>query len=203
MLKLHQSPTSPYVRKVLVLLHETGQLGDVELLMAGGTPVDPGTMPLAQNPLGKIPALERDDGSALYDSRVICRFLDHRAGGKLYPEAPRLWDTMTLEATADGILDAAILMVYEGRIRPEPKRFEAWVEGQWAKVIRALDALEDRWIAHLRGPLDIGQIATGCALGYLDFRHGNRDWRPNRPELAAWYADFTKRPSMEATVPPA
>jgi glutathione S-transferase len=203
MLKLHQSPTSPYVRKVLVLLRETGQLADVEMADASGTPVDSGTMPLAQNPLGKIPALERDDGPALYDSRVICRYLDDRAGGALYPKAPRLWDTLTLEATADGIVDAAILMVYETRVRPEAARFAPWVEGQWAKIARALDAIEGRWMSHLNGPLDIGQIAVACALGYVDFRHEARGWRNGRPALAEWYAGFAMRPAMAATVPPA
>jgi glutathione S-transferase len=203
MLRLYSSPTSPYARKVRVLLHETGQAEAVELVPAAGTAVDPGTMPLARNPLGKIPTLERPEGLALYDSRVICRYLDDRGGAGLYPPPPRLWDTLTLEATADGILDAAILMVYEWRVRPDTLRFEAWVEGQWAKVARTLDAIESRWMPHLAGPLDIAQIAVGCALGYLDFRHGDRGWRQGRPALGAWYAAFAARPSMEATVPPA
>lgn len=202
-MKLYHSPTSPYVRKVLVLMAETGQSDAVELVPATGTPVDPGSMPLAQNPLGKIPALERPEGPALYDSRVICRYLDDRAGGRMYPPAPRLWDSLTLEATADGILDAAILMVYEWRVRPEDKRHDPWVEGQWTKVARALDTIEARWMSHLNGPLDIGQIAVGCALGYLDFRHDARDWRNGRPALAAWEKAFAIRPSMAATVPPA
>ena len=203
MLRLYHSPTSPYVRKVMVLLHETGQLADVDLIAATGTPVDTGTMPLAQNPLGKIPALERPGAAALYDSRVICRYLDDRAGGRLYPQGARLWDTLTLEATADGIMDAAILMVYEWRVRPEDRRHPDWVEGQWGKIARALDALEERWMSHLHAPLDMGQIAVGCALGYLDFRHGDRDWRKDRPSLTAWNAKFAARPAMEATVPPA
>ena len=202
-MRLYHSQTSPYVRKVMVLLHETGQLGDVALIHATGTPVDTGSMPLALNPLGKIPALERADGPALYDSRVICRFLDDRARGALYPKGERLWDTLTLEATADGILDAAILMVYEWRVRPEDKRMPDWVEGQWAKVARALDALDQRWLSHLNGPLDMGQVAVGCALGYLDFRHGDRNWRDGRPGLAAWAAIFAARPSMMTTQPPA
>lgn len=185
----------------MVVLQETGLLDQVSLISAAGTPVDVGSMPLAQNPLGKIPALERDDGPALYDSRVICRYLDTMAGDRLYPAAPRLWDTLTLEATADGILDAAILMVYETRVRPSDLRFDPWVEGQWGKVDRALDALETRWMSHLAGPLDMGQIAIGCALSYLDFRHAARDWRNGRPDLAAWEAVFAARPSMQATVP--
>ena len=199
-MRLYHSLTSPYVRKVMVLLHETGLLDRVTLVAVAGTPIDPGSMPLALNPLGKIPALERGDGPALYASRVICRYLDTLAGGRLYPEGPRLWDSLTLEATGDGIIDAGILMVYETRVRPEEARFAPWVEGQWAKIDRALDALETRWISHLSGPLDMGQIAIGCALGYVDFRHSARDWRNRRPLLAAWEAGFAARPAMLATV---
>lgn len=201
-MRLYHSPTSPYVRKVMVVLHETGLSARVALIPATGTPVEPGSMPLDQNPLGKIPALERPDGPALYDSRVICRYLDAMAGAGLYPDAPRLWDSLTLEATADGILDAAILMVYETRVRPEEKRHTPWLEGQWAKIDRALDALESRWIDHLAGPFDIGQIAVGCALGYLDFRHGDRNWRTTRPHLAEWEAHSAKRDAMQQTLPP-
>ena len=111
--------------------------------------------------------------------------------------------TLTVEATGDGILDAALLMAYESRMRPEELRFSPWVEGQWAKVDRALDALETRWIPALSGPLDIGQITVGCALGYLDFRQAARDWRKGRPALAAWDAEFDARPSMRATIPAA
>jgi glutathione S-transferase len=199
-MRLFHSPTSPFVRKVMVTLHETGQAGDVTLVPAMGTPVDPGSMPLGQNPLGKIPALERDDGPAIYDSRVICRFLDDRARANLYPSA-RQWEVLTLEATADGIMDAAVLMVYESRVRPEENRFAPWVDGQWAKIGRALDALEQRWLSHLNGPTDMGQIAVGVALGYLDFRHADRGWRSGRPGLAAWAAVFAERPSMVATRP--
>ncbi len=201
MMRLYSSPTTPFGRKVVVLLHETGQLGDVEIVEAGGTPVDPGTLPVARNPLGKIPALERPEGPALYDSRVICRYLDARAGGRLYPAEPRLWDTLTLEATGDGMLDAAILMVYESRLRPEDIRFEAWIEGQWAKIARALDALEALWISHLNGPIDMGQVSVGCALSYLDFRHGQRDWRAGHPRLTTWHSTFSARDSMVSTVP--
>jgi glutathione S-transferase len=202
-MKLYVSPASPFARKAVVLLHEAGRLSEVTLQAAGGTPVDTGTMPLAANPLGKIPALERADGPAIYDSRVITRFLDDRFAAGLYPAAPRLWDTLTLEATADGIVEAAILMVYEWRVRPEEKRHEPWVEGQWGKVSRSLDAIEARWLAHLAGPLDMAHVGVGCALSYLDFRHADRGWRDDRPGLAAWYAAFAARPSMQATEPKA
>ena len=131
-MRLHYSPNSPYARKVVVALAETGQTNDVEIVEASTGPLNAQAMPATLNPLGKIPALERADGAALYDSRVICRYVDSRAGGVLYPAAPRLWDTLTIEATADGIMDAALLMVYESRVRPEDKRFDGWLEGQWA-----------------------------------------------------------------------
>lgn len=203
-MKLYASGTSPFVRKVDVLIHEAGISG-VERVGVSGSPVDPGTMPVDHNPLGKIPCLVTEDGNALFDSRVICRYLDDRAGAGLYPSAPRLWDTLVLEAMADGILEAAVLMVYESRTRPEERRHEPWVEGQWAKIARALDAMEfaPRWQAHLAGALDMGQIALGCALGYLDFRHAARDWRQGRPALAAWDKGFAARPAMKATVPQA
>ncbi len=200
-MRLYHSPTTPFGRKVMVLLMESGQLADVTVMPVAGTPLAPGSLPVAHNPLGKIPALELADGSVIYDSRVICRYLDDRAGGRFYPAAPTLWRTLTLEATADGILDAAILMVYEERLRPEDKRFADWTEAQWAKISRALDMLDGHWQDHLAGPPDMGQIAAGCALGYLDFRLAARDWRAGRPRLAAWEAAFSARAAMQATLP--
>jgi glutathione S-transferase len=200
-MKLYQAPASPFARKVRVVLREAGLEGRIEEITSSGTALDPGTIRVAVNPLGKIPSLEREDGPSIYDSRVICRYLDHVGKAGLYPEPPRLWDTLTLEATADGMMDASILMIYEGRVRPEEKQFPEWVEAQWGKVARSLDVLEGRWMAHLTGPFDIGQIAVGCALGYLDLRHAARNWRDGRPQLAAWAEKLGERPSMAATVP--
>ncbi len=200
-MKLFHSPASPFVRKIMVLLAETGHEGALDLIPASGTTVEPGTLPLAHNPLGKIPCLTREDGTALYDSRVITRYLDDHFGAGLYPPAPRLWETLVLEATADGILDAGILMVYEARVRPEDKQFAPWVEGQWTRIARTLDAVEARWLSHLAGPLDMGQIALGCALGYLDFRHAPRSWQDGRPGLAAWAQTFAARPAMVSSLP--
>ena len=201
MITLLSSPASPFVRKVRVLLLETGQ-DDVAIQDVATSPVATAAEVAAANPVGKIPALVRDDGPTLYDSRVITRFLDARAKSGLYPEH-QLWDTLTLEATADGIMDAAVSMAYEKRIRPEEFQYEPWLEAQWAKVSRALDALDSRWMAHLHGALDMGQIAVGCALGYLDLRHDARNWRAGRDALAAWEARFAERESMRATVPQA
>ncbi len=201
-MKLYHSLTSPYVRKVMVLLHETDQLQDVELETVAGTPISPAASLLSKAPLTKVPALERPDGPTLFDSRVICGFLDARAGGRLYPDGTRRWDVLTLEALADGILDAALLMTYEDRLRPAEKKWDDWVEAQWVKIDRACAALNQRWMAHLSGSLDMGQVAVACALGYLDLRHDARGWRQGNDALATWYAEFSKRPSMEATRPP-
>lgn len=197
-MKLHWNPASPFVRKCVVCAAEAGV--ELELVTRAGTPMLTDNMPLEQNPLGKIPALERGDGPAIYDSRVITRYLDAQGNGGLYPDA-RIWEVLTLEATADGMMDAAVLMVYEGRTRPDEKQYAVWVDAQWAKVARALDALEDRWMSHLAGPLDAAQIAVGCALEYLDFRHASRNWRDGRPQLAAWSEAFSKRESMVASAP--
>ena len=196
-MKLFDNPASPFCRKVQILALETGQMDSIEIVASGGSPVNSENMPTDQNPLGKIPALQLDDGSALYDSRVICRYLDDQAAETLYP-TDRLYDVLRREALADGIMDAAVAMVYEFRARPEGGRSPSMVEALWIKVSRALDNLEaDVAIA----TFDMGQIALACALGYLDFRHDDRGWRDNRPKLAAWFKDISARSSLSATVP--
>ena len=197
-MKLLKAGPSPFVRKVLVVLHETDQTGAVELVSVAANPLDPDPVLTAANPVGKIPALVREDGPTLYDSRVITRFLDARAGAGLYPEA-RIWDVLTLEATGDGIMEAAVAMIYETRFKEVPSG--PWIEGQWAKVARSLDALNSRWMSHLYGALDAGHVSVGCALSYLDFRHDARDWRAGRDALAAWHKGFAARASMLATQP--
>lgn len=199
-MKLISSPLSPFVRKVRVLLLESGLADQVEVVDVTTTPLSTDAQAAAANPLGKIPALIRGDGPAIYDSRVITRYLDARSGGGFYPES-RLWEVLTLEATADGIMEAALSMIYEARFRPEELRHAPWVEGQWAKVARALTAVNARWMSHLAGPLDMSHIAMGCALGYLDFRHDARGWRHGNEALADWYAEFSSRESMVRTAP--
>lgn len=201
-MQLFTNPASPFCRKIEVLLHETGKIDTVRLEHVAGHPTETGTMPVSVNPIGKIPTLVRDDGPALYDSRVIGRYLDYLYSAHLFPES-RIWEVLTLEATGDGMADSAVLMVYEGRSRPPEKRHEPYVEGQWSKISRALDALESRWMSLLNGPLNMGQISVGCALGYLDFRHPDRDWRSGHPDLTEWFRRFEARPSMTATRPPA
>lgn len=199
-MKLVSSPASPFARKVRVALRETGLTGEVEEVPVATTPLKTSDDVWGVNPLGKIPALIRDDGRAIYDSRVITRFLDARAGAGLYPE-DRIWEVLTLEATADGIMEAAILCVYEGRLRVPAQQSPDWVAAQWNKAITAVRHVNDGWMDHLAGPLDAGQIALGCALGYLDFRHGARNWRQGNGALAAWFESFDARPAMAETRP--
>lgn len=199
-MQLLMALASPFVRKVRVTLRETKLLASVEEVNVNTTPLSSDPMVVAANPTGKIPALIRDDGPAIYDSRVITRYLDARAKTNLYPENA-LWEVLTLEATADAIMDASVLLIYEVRFRTPEMQSADWMTGQWAKVTRGLDALESRWLSHLAGPLHMGQIGTGCALGYLDFRHDSYDWRADHPGLAAWYLGFSARPSMIETAP--
>ncbi len=198
-MKLRFAATSPYVRKVMVLLHETGQIGDVELVPTNVW--DPATDIAADNPLGKVPTLILDDGTALFDSPVICEYLDaQHDGAALFPEpGPERWAALRLQALADGGLDALLLRRMEG-LRETAQQSEAWVARQVAAVDRVFDTLE-REAAALAGALSIGTIAAGCLLGYRDFRFDADGWRSGRPELAAWYEAFAERPSMRATVP--
>jgi len=199
-LKLYHSPKSPYVRKVMVTLDLTGQSGDVELIPGSGTPLAPNDATIGANPLGKIPCLIGDGGAAIFDSRVICRYLDHRAKAGLYPEGEALFPVLTAEALADGIIDAVLLTAYEWRLRPAEIRYQPWVDGQVAKVERALAVLEQTGVV-LSGPINAARIAAGCALGYVDFRLADLGWRDRYPALAAWYAAFAETPAMMATVP--
>ena len=143
-MELLGSPASPFVRKVCVMIAEAG-IADVPLVQVTASPLGGEDRLNAANPLGKIPALIRPDAPTLYDSRVITRFLDAQYGAGFYPEA-RLWDVLTIEATADGIMDAAVGLTYERRFRAPEIQFAQWMDGQWTKIARALDVLEGQWL---------------------------------------------------------
>lgn len=202
---LFHSPTSPFVRKVMVLLHETGQRDRVALQEVQLSPTSPSAALNAQNPAGKIPALLLADGSVLYDSRVILDYLDQQHVGEplIPPSGSARWRRLTLAALADAILDAAVLMRYESVLRPEDKRWPEWLDAQQAKIERALQRFEDQAIAELASHFDIAAIGVACALGYLDLRQPELGWRRRYPRLAAWHAEVSQRPSMQATMPAA
>ena len=200
-MKLHHNPASPYVRKVMVTAHELGLAGKIELLDTAVSPVTTNATLAAENPLMKIPALTTDDGQVLFDSPVICEYLDSLAGGgKLFPASGKArWSALRQQALGDGILDALILCRYEIAARPEDKRFAGWTDGQMRKAHQGLAALE----AEDLSSRTIGSVTAGCTLGYLDFRFSNDGWRARHPRLADWYKGVEALPSMQATKPPA
>lgn len=198
-MKLLFSPTSPYVRKCLVAAHELGLDGRIALLPSNAHPVQRDRTIIVDNPLGKVPTFFTDDGQVLYDSRVICEYLNHAAGGTLIPApGPQRWETLTLQSLGDGILDAALLARYEDVARPEPLRWPEWRAAQLDKVETSIAHLEAR-PALLAGRVDLGAIAVGCALWYLDLRFADFGWRGRHSKVEQWYAQFGARPSMRAT----
>lgn len=201
---LFHNPASPFVRKVMVLLHETEQLNRVALQACQLTPVSPDAALNQDNPLGKIPALRLDNGQVLYDSRVILEYLDQQhVGNPLIPrDGSARWRRLTLAALADGIMEASVLVRYELALRAPEKHWEQWLDAQREKIRRALAVLEAEAIAELASHFDIAALSVACALGYLDFRHPDLEWRQDQPRLAAWYLEVSQRPSMLATRPP-
>ncbi|MDH1865462.1 glutathione S-transferase [Pseudomonas chengduensis] len=200
-MQLIYAAASPFARKVRVLAAETGLLDRIELLDTAVLPTTLNERVNSLNPLGKIPVLLSDDGEALYDSRVICEYLDTlHAGAKLLPSGAARWQVLRLAALADGLMDAALLARYERGVRPAELQWAAWLDGQLGKVQRSLAELE-RQVERLQGPLDLGQIGVACALGYLDFRFADLDWRAAYPGLAAFQQTFAQRASMLASAP--
>lgn len=198
-MKLRYSPTSPYVRKVSVVALETGLDKRIERIPTNVWA--PSTDIASDNPLGKVPALMTEGGETLFDSPVICEYLDSLHDGlKLFPPpGGARWTALRRQALGDGILDAGVLRRLEAG-RPDDQQSPSWIARQTAAVRRGLDALEDEAEA-LGGPITIGHIAIGCALGWLELRFPDEDWRENRPSLARWYETFARRPSMQETVP--
>lgn len=196
-MKLFFSPTSPYVRKCMACAYELGLVDRIQLLPSKVHPVDRDAAIVAVNPLGKVPTLVTDEGQALYDSRVICEYLNAISGGMLFPTDASRWNALALQALADGMLDACLLARYEDVTRPEALRWADWRQGQLDKVAAALATLE-AGTPVLDQSAHIGTLATGCALGYLDLRFPELAWRDSHPKLAAWWAAFGARPSMTA-----
>ena len=195
-MKLFFSPTSPYVRKVLVTAREVGCEARIELLDAAANPINRDAKIVAHNPLGKVPTLLTDDGVALYDSRVICEYLNAQGGGRLFPaDGADRWEALTWQALGDGLLDAALLVRYENNTRPESLRWSDWTAGQMDKIHTSLRELDTHGPGR-RAAFDIGHITIGCALWYLDLRYPELDWRSRFPALAQWSEPLMKRESM-------
>lgn len=198
-MQLFYAPASPFVRKVLVMASEIGIEPRIERIAVNPWQSDAALT--ATNPLGKIPALITDDGTMLYDSVVICDYLDtlHNGPRMIPAEGMARWQVLRLQALADGILDAAVLRRME-TMRTDSEQSASWLALQQTSVARGLAALEQAAAAWDQR-LDIGRIATGCVLGYLDFRFADEPWRPAHPVLARWYEALAQRVSMQLTVP--
>lgn len=199
-MKLSYSSASPYVRKVMVSFHELGLLERVELDVMNVW--DPNTDIGLTNPLGKVPALTLEDGHVVFDSPVICEYLDALVPGVVLFPAPgkARWKALHFQALGDGITDAGILRLLEGR-RAEGEKSQGWIDRQTTVMNRGFDALENEIDELKGGPLTIGQISVACCLGWVMFRFPNEDIFGSRPQLAAWYESFIARPSMVATEP--
>ncbi|HXP64319.1 MAG TPA: glutathione S-transferase N-terminal domain-containing protein [Steroidobacteraceae bacterium] len=202
-MQLFYSPTSPFVRKCLVAAQELGLRAKIAFLPAAPHPVDRDRAIVAHNPLGKVPTLITDDGMALYDSRVICDYLNTLGDGRLVPaEGNSRWTVYRDQALGLGMMEAAVLVRYETFARPEPLRWKGWIDGQLEKVTCGLAQIEQH-AGTLAERVDVGTISIGCALGYLDFRFASLGWRGKCPQTAAWFARFGERESMASTRPPA
>jgi glutathione S-transferase len=202
-MKLLFAPTSPFVRKVMVCAHLTGQVDRIELLDSAAHPVRRDSRIAAHNPLAKVPTLILDDGQALYDSRVICEYLaSHVPAFAIFPEiGAARWTALAQQALGDGLLDAALLARYELTARPAEVQWPTWREALLTKVAAALEAIEAMAPKLARSEPTIGEITIGCALGYLDFRFPEIDWRANHPQAAQWNESFQQLPAMHATRP--
>lgn len=201
-MELWFNQASPFARKVRILLREKKLLSQVIEVPTTVSPVAVNASLALRNPLVKIPMLVLDDGESLYDSRVICEYLDGLHGGeKSLPLAGAArFATLRLQALADGICDAAVQCRYEQAIRPESLRWDTWINGQMGKIIGSLDAMEAQasdWTENF----DLGQMATVAALGYIDFRFHSLAWRQNHPRLSEWSKVVAMRRSVAATNP--
>jgi glutathione S-transferase len=199
-MKLHWSPRSPFVRKVMIFAHETGLIDRLECVRTVVTITTANAALLAENPLSKIPTLVLDDGTPLYDSAVICEYLDSLHGGaRLFPPAGAArWTALRRQALGDGLLDLLIVWRYE-RARAAP--LQSPIDAFGAKYQATLRSLEQEASSLANAPFGIGHITIGCGLSYLDFRFSDLDWRKMHPQIAAWHAGFAQRPSVKATEP--
>ena len=199
-MKLHWSPRSPFVRKVMIVAHELGLADRIDCVRTVVATTRPHVPLMEENPLSKIPTLVLDDGHTLFDSRVILEYLDHLAGGgRILPrEADARFAALRLQALCDGIMEASLLQVYEARYRPEAVHHQPWLDMQAGKAARGLAALEASPLT-LDATPHVGQIALACALGYLDLRFKGK-WRSTYPKLVAWLDRFAAQvPAFAAT----
>ncbi len=193
---------SPFARKARILVQELGLQDTVNLIDPGVvSPVSNNSTLNAVNPLGMLPALELDNGDCLYDSPVICEYLNHIADGPFFPSDPtQRFKTLKLQALGDGIMDLSVALRYEAAFRPQELQWQIWIDYQNEKIERGLELMESRCGDFETSPL-IGEITIACALSYRDFRFADIDWRSGRPKLTHWFKEIIKRESLANTMP--
>lgn len=201
-MKLHWSPRSPFVRKVMIVLHETGLDARVERVRSVAAMATPNRAIMADNPLGQIPTLVMDNGLPLYDSPVICEYLDTlHDGAKFFPATgDARWLALRRQALADGMM-ALLLLWRQERMKTHVQQLPEWLASFQVRIAAGLARLEGEADALTQDGFDIGHVTIGCLLSYLDYRFADLDWRAGHPGLAAWHATFAARPSSMATVP--
>ena len=199
-MKLYYSSTSPFVRKVNIFALELGLDAQIEWVKTN--PWQAEDKLTAENPLSKVPTLITDDETVIYDSAVICEYLDslHQSEKLIPEEGEARWQVLRLQALADGILDAGILRFMEHK-RPLANQSEDWDAMQKNSVERGLDYLESRLSEWSTNKLNVGIISVACVLGWLDFRFQDESWRQKRPALTVWFEEFSSRPSILKTLP--
>ncbi len=202
MMRLRYSPTSPFVRKVMAFALETGLAESINQISTNVW--SPDTDIQTHNPLGKVPALITEEGEVLYDSPVVCEYLDSmHDGAKLFPPVGAArWRALRRQALGDGMIEATVARLLEER-RPDGERSEIWAGRQKQVIARALDGLEEEAdeLSDDMDTMDIGKLTIGVALGYLDFRFAADEWRSGRTRIANWFEGVNRRPSMIGTMP--
>lgn len=202
-MKLYQSATSPFVRKVKLTAAELGLLGQIEMLDVSDEYKKGGPLAREQNivklnPLGQVPTMVTEDGTVIADSRVICEYLNHRGKGEIFPSDPgKRWNALTEQTIGDGLLDAALLARYEILLRPQERQWQPWQDGQMTKIRAALAIVEQK-AASFGERIDIGTISFASALAYLDLRFADLDWRRDHKAAATWFAAIEARPAFAA-----
>ncbi len=201
-MKLLFATPSPFARKALILVHELDSDSQVELVPSGAiTPVSNNDDVNSVNPLGMIPALVTDDGQHLFDSTVICEYVNDHFGGSFYPtDHAAKYQSLKLQSLCDGMMDLMVAVRYETALRPAELQWQTFIDHQFEKVDRGLAVLESS-VPQFSETLTIGEVAVACALGYLDFRYADKDWRTQHPALTAWLAQIQQRDSIQRTLP--
>lgn len=198
-MKIFYSPASPFVRKCLVVAEELGLQDRIELLDSAAHPINRDRNIIESNPLGQVPTFFTDKGECLFDSFVICQYLNHLAKGELFGDAETKWQVLKDHAAADGLMSAALVLRYETGVRPSELEWKEWTAGHYDKLATTMSYFEEK-LKQGEVAINISSITLACALAYIDFRLGSYAWKENFPLVADFLEKFNQRSSMKNTV---